>query len=79
MSNNCCARYLEKFKSNENLIHTKNQKFRLSKVYMITTNSLFACLGLAFIAFGLIGVQDKFAGATLFPDNTFECKFFGFV
>lgn len=41
---------------------------------MIATNLLFACLGLAFIAFGLIGMQDKFAGATLFPDNTFKCK-----
>lgn len=46
----------------------------ISKVYMITTNLLFACLGVAFIAFGLIGMKDKFAGATLFPDNTFECK-----
>lgn len=45
---------------------------RLSKVYMITTNFLFACLGVAFIAFGLIGMKDKIAGATLFPDNTFK-------
>ncbi|GAA5799586.1 Tetraspanin family-domain-containing protein [Helicostylum pulchrum] len=45
---------------------------RLSKVYMITTNLLFACLGIAFIAFGLIGMQDKFMGATLFPANTFK-------
>ncbi|KAI9364697.1 Tetraspanin family-domain-containing protein [Pilaira anomala] len=45
---------------------------RLSKVYMITTNFLFACLGLAFIAFGLIGMKDKFLGATLFPGNTFK-------
>ncbi|KAG0194954.1 hypothetical protein DFQ28_000053 [Apophysomyces sp. BC1034] len=39
---------------------------------MITTNLLFACLGIAFIAFGLIGNQDGFAGATLFPGNTFK-------
>lgn len=39
---------------------------------MITTNLLFACLGVAFIAFGLIGMKDKFDGATLFPDNTFK-------
>lgn len=41
---------------------------------MITTNFLFACLGLAFIAFGLIGMKDKFLGATLFPGNTFKRK-----
>lgn len=43
---------------------------------MITTNLLFACLGIAFIAFGLIGMQDKFMGATLFPGNTFKRKSF---
>lgn len=41
---------------------------------MIFTNLLFACLGVAFIAFGLIGMEDKFLGATLFPDNTFKRK-----
>ncbi|KAG2206004.1 Tetraspanin family-domain-containing protein [Mucor mucedo] len=45
---------------------------RLSRVYMISTNLLFACLGIAFIAFGLIGMKDKFLGATLFPGNTFK-------
>ncbi|KAI7904742.1 Tetraspanin family-domain-containing protein [Cokeromyces recurvatus] len=45
---------------------------RLSKVYMITTNTLFICLGIAFIAFGLIGMKDGFNGATLFPDNIFK-------
>lgn len=43
---------------------------------MITTNLLFACLGVAFIALGLIGMKDGFNGATLFPDNTFKCKKF---
>ncbi|KAI9473810.1 MAG: Tetraspanin family-domain-containing protein [Benjaminiella poitrasii] len=45
---------------------------RLSKVYMITTNTLFICLGIAFIAFGLIGMKDRFNGATLFPENIFK-------
>ncbi|KAI8984351.1 Tetraspanin family-domain-containing protein, partial [Mycotypha africana] len=45
---------------------------RLSRVYMITTNSLYACLGIAFIAFGLIGMRDGFAGATLFPVHIFK-------
>lgn len=39
---------------------------------MITTNLLFACLGVAFIALGLIGMKDGFSGATLFPENTFK-------
>lgn len=46
--------------------------YRLSKVYMVTTNLLFACLGFAFIAFGVIGHRDGFKGATLFPPNTFK-------
>lgn len=48
---------------------------------MITTNLLFACLGVAFIALGLIGMKDGFSGATLFPDNIFKCKlvFFSMV
>ncbi|CEP08080.1 hypothetical protein [Parasitella parasitica] len=45
---------------------------RLSKVYMITTNLLYACLGVAFIALGLIGMRDGFSGATLFPENVFK-------
>ncbi|KAK4519901.1 acyl-CoA-binding protein (ACBP)/diazepam binding inhibitor (DBI)/endozepine (EP) [Mucor velutinosus] len=45
---------------------------RLSKVYMITTNLLFACLGVAFIALGVIGMKDGFSGATLFPNNIFK-------
>jgi hypothetical protein len=40
---------------------------------MITTNLLFACLGVAFIALGLIGMKDGFVGATLFPGNVFQC------
>ncbi|KAI8374639.1 Tetraspanin family-domain-containing protein [Radiomyces spectabilis] len=44
---------------------------RLSKLYTVTTNSLCACLGVAFIAFGLIGYEDKFHGATLFPQIYF--------
>lgn len=43
---------------------------------MITTNLLFACLGVAFIAFGLVGMKDGFAGATLFPGNIFKCMHF---
>lgn len=46
--------------------------YRLSKVYMVTTNLLFACLGFAFIAFGVIGRREGFKGATLFPPNTFK-------
>ncbi|KAI8147168.1 Tetraspanin family-domain-containing protein [Fennellomyces sp. T-0311] len=45
---------------------------RLSKWYMITTNLLFACLGVAYIAFGVIGNRDGFHGATLFPDSIFK-------
>ncbi|KAI9278261.1 Tetraspanin family-domain-containing protein [Phascolomyces articulosus] len=45
---------------------------RLSKWYMITTNLLFACLGIAYIAFGVIGNRDGFKGATLFPDGVFK-------
>ncbi|KAF7728818.1 hypothetical protein EC973_005444 [Apophysomyces ossiformis] len=44
----------------------------LSKVYIFATNLLFACLGIAFIAFGLIGNKDGFIGASLFPTNTFK-------
>lgn len=39
---------------------------------MITTNLLFACLGIAFIAFGVIGERDRFKGASLFPELTFK-------
>ncbi|KAI8359073.1 Tetraspanin family-domain-containing protein [Choanephora cucurbitarum] len=45
---------------------------RISKVYLIFTNLLFACVGLAYIAFGLIGMKDGFAGATLFPPDIFK-------
>ncbi|RCH88992.1 hypothetical protein CU097_010199 [Rhizopus azygosporus] len=45
---------------------------RLSKVYMIITNTLFACLGLAFIAFGLIGFKSGFYGSSLFPADIFR-------
>ncbi|KAI9261974.1 Tetraspanin family-domain-containing protein [Sporodiniella umbellata] len=45
---------------------------RLSKLYMIVTNSLFACLGLAFLAFGLIGIRTGFHGSDVFPINTFR-------
>ncbi|KAI8993709.1 Tetraspanin family-domain-containing protein [Pilobolus umbonatus] len=45
---------------------------RLSKVYMITTNLLFLCLGLAFVAFGLIGYKNGFKGTILFPENIFQ-------
>ncbi|CAO3661805.1 unnamed protein product [Rhizopus microsporus] len=45
---------------------------RLSKVYMIITNTLFACLGLAFIAFGLIGFKTGFYGSSLFPADIFR-------
>ncbi|KAL0078569.1 Tetraspanin family-domain-containing protein [Phycomyces blakesleeanus] len=44
---------------------------RMSKWYMITTNLLFACLGIAFMAFGLLGYRDSFKGATLFPHIIF--------
>jgi len=36
---------------------------------MITTNSLFAALGLSFIIFGLLGYTNKFHGAVLIPDD----------
>lgn len=39
---------------------------------MIVTNILFACLGLAFLAFGLIGLKKGFHGSNLFPPNTFK-------
>jgi hypothetical protein len=42
---------------------------------MITTNLLFACLGVACIALGLIGMKDGFIGATLFPGNIFKRMF----
>ncbi|KAI8059423.1 Tetraspanin family-domain-containing protein [Gilbertella persicaria] len=45
---------------------------RLSKVYMVFTNLLFAFVGIAFIAFGLIGIKNGFNGATLFPENIFK-------
>ncbi|KAI9484842.1 Tetraspanin family-domain-containing protein [Zychaea mexicana] len=45
---------------------------RLSKWYMITTNLLFACLGIAYIAFGVIGNKDGFKGASLFPESIFK-------
>ncbi|KAI8890378.1 hypothetical protein K501DRAFT_236587, partial [Backusella circina FSU 941] len=45
---------------------------RLGKVYMIITNLLFVCVGIGFIAFGLIGKRNGFNGATLFPEDTFQ-------
>ncbi|KAG0738768.1 hypothetical protein G6F57_001467 [Rhizopus arrhizus] len=45
---------------------------RLSKVYMVITNLLFACLGLAFLAFGLIGIKTGFYGSSLFPTDIFK-------
>ncbi|ORY94604.1 Tetraspanin family-domain-containing protein [Syncephalastrum racemosum] len=45
---------------------------RLSKWYMITTNLLFACLGAAFVVFGVIGNKGGFKGSTLFPENTYK-------
>ncbi|KAI9314255.1 Tetraspanin family-domain-containing protein [Dichotomocladium elegans] len=45
---------------------------RLSKVYMVTTNLLFACLGVAYVAFGVIGMRHGFKGATLFPEMIFK-------
>jgi hypothetical protein len=42
---------------------------------MIITNLLFVCVGIGFIAFGLIGKKNGFNGATLFPEDTFQCKF----
>ncbi|KAI7873914.1 hypothetical protein K492DRAFT_154444 [Lichtheimia hyalospora FSU 10163] len=45
---------------------------RLSKLYMLTTNLLVACLGVAFIAFGVIGFRDGFKGAILFPPLIFK-------
>ncbi|KAI8078722.1 Tetraspanin family-domain-containing protein [Halteromyces radiatus] len=45
---------------------------RLSKVYVILTNLLFACLGAAYIAFGVLGSRNKFLGAALFPDLVFK-------
>lgn len=39
---------------------------------MLTTNLLVACLGVAFIAFGVIGFRDGFKGAILFPPLIFK-------
>lgn len=41
---------------------------------MLTTNLLVACLGVAFIAFGVIGYRDGFKGAILFPPLIFKRK-----
>lgn len=43
---------------------------------MILTNALFASLGLAFLAFGSIGMKSDFYGSSLFPINTFKCEFY---
>ncbi|KAG2176550.1 hypothetical protein INT44_007213 [Umbelopsis vinacea] len=45
---------------------------RLSKIYMVTTNSLFAALGLSFLIFGLLGYTNRFHGAIIIPDNIFQ-------
>ncbi|ORZ20194.1 Tetraspanin family-domain-containing protein [Absidia repens] len=45
---------------------------RLSKLYVVLTNLLFACLGVAYVAFGVLGSRNKFPGATLFPDLIFK-------
>ncbi|CAO3624981.1 unnamed protein product [Cunninghamella blakesleeana] len=45
---------------------------RLSKVYVVLTNLLFACLGFAYVVFGVFGFQNKFPGAPLFPDIVFK-------
>ncbi|CAO3608048.1 unnamed protein product [Cunninghamella echinulata] len=45
---------------------------RLSKVYIVLTNLLFACLGFAYVVFGVFGFQNKFPGAPLFPDIIFK-------
>jgi hypothetical protein len=41
---------------------------------MITTNSLFAALGLSFTIFGLLGYTNRFQGAILIPDNIMKSK-----
>jgi hypothetical protein len=41
---------------------------------MITTNSLFAALGLSFTIFGLLGYTNRFHGAILIPDNIMKSK-----
>ncbi|KAI9023609.1 Tetraspanin family-domain-containing protein [Phycomyces nitens] len=43
----------------------------LSRWYVLVTNLLFVCLGLAFLVFGLLGYKDHFKGSTLFPDSYF--------
>ncbi|KAI8062079.1 Tetraspanin family-domain-containing protein [Gongronella butleri] len=45
---------------------------RLSKWYVILSNLLFAALGCAYIAFGIMGMQDKFLGALVFPSLVFK-------
>ncbi|KAI8335304.1 Tetraspanin family-domain-containing protein [Chlamydoabsidia padenii] len=45
---------------------------RLSKLYVILTNLLFTCLGVGYVAFGVLGIRNKFLGATLFPDLIFK-------
>ncbi|CAO3600287.1 unnamed protein product [Absidia cylindrospora] len=45
---------------------------RLSKLYVIISNLLFSCLGVAYIAFGVLGSRNKFLGATLFPHLIFK-------
>ncbi|KAI9303967.1 Tetraspanin family-domain-containing protein [Cunninghamella echinulata] len=42
---------------------------RLNKCYLITVNFLFACFGCGLIAFGVMGIQQKFEGAILYPAN----------
>ncbi|CAO3642328.1 unnamed protein product [Cunninghamella blakesleeana] len=42
---------------------------RLNKCYLITVNFLFACFGCGLIAFGVMGIQQKFDGAILYPSN----------
>ncbi|KAI8333334.1 Tetraspanin family-domain-containing protein [Chlamydoabsidia padenii] len=45
---------------------------RLSKVYVILSNLLFSCLGVAYVAFGILGTRNKFPGAMLFPSLVFK-------
>ncbi|OAD65100.1 hypothetical protein PHYBLDRAFT_129040 [Phycomyces blakesleeanus NRRL 1555(-)] len=43
----------------------------VSRWYVLVTNLLFICLGLAFLVFGLLGYKEHFKGSTLFPDSYF--------
>jgi hypothetical protein len=52
---------------------------RLSKIYMITTNALFAALGLSFLIFGLLGVTNKFHGSVIIPDIIYKSELFFWV